>query len=103
MHPLDLAKRIALIISHKEMDDIIEVVRSLKDAGLLIKCVSQTIINEAKEQKVGFLIMLLRSLGACLLGNLLTGKGAKKLEIPGRGVVKLIEQNRNFNATSSFN
>ena len=83
MHPLDLAKRIALIISHEEMDDIIEVVRSLKDAGLLIKCVIQTIINEAKEQNGGFLIMLLRSLGACRLGNLLTGKGAKKLEIPG--------------------
>ena len=83
MHPLDLAKRIALIISHEEMDDIIEVVRSLKDAGLLIKCVSQTIISEAKEQNGGFLIMLLRSLGACRLGNLLTGKGAKKLEIPG--------------------
>ena len=83
MHPLDLAKQVVLIVSHKEMDDIIEVVRSLKDAGLLIKCVSQIIINEAKEQKVGFLIMLLRSLGACLLGNLLTGKGAKKLEIPG--------------------
>ena len=49
----------------------------------MIKCVSQTIINEAKEQKGGFLIMLLRSLGARLLGNLLTGKGAKKLEIPG--------------------
>ena len=83
MHPLDLAKQIALLISHEEMDDIIEVVRSLKDAGLLIKCVSQTIISEAKEQNGGFLIMLLRSLGACRLGNLLTGKGAKKLEIPG--------------------
>lgn len=77
MHPLDLAKRIALIISHEEMDDIIEVVRSLKDAGLLIKCVSQTIINEAKEQNGGFPGMLLGILVSNLLGNLLTGKGAK--------------------------
>ena len=48
----------------------------LKESGLLIKGVSQTIKNEAKEQKEGFLGMLLGTLDASLLGNLLTDKGA---------------------------
>ena len=59
-----------LIISNEEMNDIIEIVKSFKESGLLIK-----IQNEAKEQKGGFLSMLLGTLGASLLGNLLTGKG----------------------------
>ena len=48
---------------------------SLEESGLLIKGISKTTKNEAKEQKGGFLGMLLRILGASLLGNLLTGKG----------------------------
>ena len=62
--------------SNKEMNDIMKVIKSLEEPGSLIKGVSETIKNEAKEQKVGFLSMLLGTLGACLLGNLLTGKGA---------------------------
>ena len=53
---------------------IVKLVKSLEDSGLLIKVVSETIKNEAKEQKGEFLGMLLGSLGASLLGNLLTGK-----------------------------
>ena len=49
--------------------------KSLKESRLLIKSVSEIIKNEAKEQKGGFLGMLLGTLGASLLGNLLTGKG----------------------------
>ena len=63
-----------LIISNKEMEDIVKIAKSLEDSGLLIKVVSETIKNEAKEQKGEFLGMLLGSLGASLLGNLLTGK-----------------------------
>ena len=48
---------------------------SFEEFGLLIKSVSDTIKNEAKEQKGGFLSMLLGTLGASLLGNILTGKG----------------------------
>ena len=65
-----------LRISNKEMNDIMKVIKSLEEPGSLIKGVSETIKNEAKEQKVGFFSMLLGTLGACLLGNLLTGKGA---------------------------
>ena len=57
------------------MTDIIEIVESLEGSGLLLKGVSKTIQNEAKEQKGGFLSMLLGTLGASLLGNILAGKG----------------------------
>ena len=63
-----------LIISNEEMNDIMKIVKSLTEFGLLIKGVSETIKNEAKEQKGGFLGMLLGTLGANLFGNLLTGK-----------------------------
>ena len=65
---------ITLIISNEEINDIMKIVTSLEESGLLIKCVSETIKNEAKEQKRGFLGMLLGTLGASLLGNLLTIK-----------------------------
>ena len=63
-----------LLISNEEINDIMKIVKSLEESGLLIKGVSKTIKNEAKEQKGGFLRMLLGTLGASLLGNLLTGK-----------------------------
>ena len=53
------------------MQDIIKIVKSLEDFRLTLKGVSETIQNEAKEQKGGFLSMLLRTLGASLLGNIL--------------------------------
>ena len=61
------------------MDDILKIVKSLEDSGVLLKSVSETIQSEAKEQRGGFLSMLLGTLGASLLGDLLTknlsGKG----------------------------
>ena len=63
-----------LIVSNEEMNDIMKIIKSLEESGLLIKGVSEAIKNEAKEQKGGFLGMLLGTLGASLLGNLLTGK-----------------------------
>ena len=64
-----------LIISKEEMNDIMKNVQVLEDSNILLKGVTKTIKNEAKEQKRGFLSMLLGTLGASLLGNLLTGKG----------------------------
>ena len=63
-----------LIISSEEMNDIIKIVKSLEESGLLIKGVRKSIKNEAKEQKGRFLSMLLGTLGVSLMGNLLTGK-----------------------------
>ena len=70
-----------LIISNDETEDIIDIVKSLEDSGLLLKGVSETIENETKEQKVGFLSMfsmLLCELGANLLGDVLASKGMNR-------------------------
>ena len=65
-----------LIILNEEMNDIIKIVQALKDSNALLKGVTKTIENKTKEQKRGFnKSMLLGTLGASLLGNLLTGKG----------------------------
>ena len=57
------------------MNDIMKIVQALEDSNILLTRVTKTIKNETKEQKGGFLSMLLGTLGASLLGNLLTGKG----------------------------
>ena len=57
------------------MEDIIKTVKSIKESGLLIQGISETIKNEAKEQKGGFLRMLLGTLAASILGNALTRRG----------------------------
>ena len=60
-----------LIISNNdEIEDIIKMVKSLEDSGLLLEGVTETVQNKVKEQKGGFLSMLFGTLGASLLGNL---------------------------------
>ena len=76
-----------LIISSDELKDIVEIVKSLEDSGLLIKGVSETIQNEAKEQKGGFLSMLFGTFGAILLGNILAGK---RMNRAGERVVEVV-------------
>ena len=84
-----------LIISNDKIEDIIKVVKSLEDSGfLLLKGVTKTVQNEVKEQKGWLLSMLLGTLGASLLVNLLTGKGiyragkGKGINRAGEGIVK---------------
>ena len=69
-------------ISNDEMDGILKIVKSLENSGVLLKGVSETIQHEAKEQRGGFLDMLLGTLGASLLGGILS-KG-----LSGKGVIK---------------
>ena len=64
-----------LVISNEEMNDIMKIVKALEDSNNLLKGVTKTIKNETKEQKGGFLSMLLGTSGASLLGDLLSGKG----------------------------
>ena len=71
-----------LIISNDEMDDILKIIKSLEDSGVLLKGVSETIQHEAKEQRGGFLSMLVGTLGASLLGDILS-KG-----LSGKGVIR---------------
>ena len=63
------------MISNEEMNDIIKIIQALENSNILIKGVTKTIKIETKEQKGGFLSMLLGTLRASLLGNLLTGNG----------------------------
>ena len=64
-----------LIISNDDMQDLLKIVKSLKDSSLLLDRITETVKNEVKEQKGGFLSMLLGTLGASLLGNMLAGRG----------------------------
>ena len=61
--------------SNEEMNDTVKIVQALEDSNILLQGVTKIIKNERKEQKGGFLSMLLGTLGASLLGNLLAGKG----------------------------
>ena len=76
---------VKLIIEQEDMNDIMKIIEALENSGILLKGVSKTIENETKEQRGGFLSMLLRTLGASLLGNLLTGKGIMGV---GDGIVR---------------
>ena len=72
------------------MNDIIKIIQALEDSNILLK--GFTIENETKEQKGGFLSMLLGTLGASLLGNLLSGKGIVRAgsgNNKGKGIVRV--------------
>ena len=62
------------------MNDIMKIVQALEGSNILLKGVTETIKNETKEQKRGFLSILLGTLRASLLGNLLTGKGIERAD-----------------------
>ena len=89
------------------MKDLIKIVKLVEDSGLLLKGVTESIQNEVKEQKGGFVSMLLGTFSASLLGNLLTGKGAfhagkgvnkngKGIHRAGEGIVRADEGNYNM-------
>ena len=78
-----------LIISNDEMDDILKIVKSLEDSNVLLKGVSETIQHEAKEQRGGFLSMLLGTLGASLPGDILSkGLSGKGVITAGEGTIR---------------
>ena len=73
------------------MNDIMKIIKALENSGILLKGVSKTIRNETKKQRGGFLSMLRGTLGASLLGNLLSsGKGIMRA---GEGIVRAGEGN----------
>ena len=72
-------------MSNVEMKDVTKIVKFFGDYGLILKGVSETIQNEAKKQKVGFLSMLLGTLGTSLLGNILAGKGITRAGYGSKG------------------
>ena len=77
---------VKLVIKQEDMNNIIKIIEALENSGILLKGVTKTIENETKKQRGGFLSMLLGTLGANLLGDLLTGgKGMMKA---GKGRVR---------------
>ena len=81
------------------MKDLIEIIKSLQDLGLLLKGFSKTIQNVSKEQTGGFLSMLLGTLGASILGNILEGKGINRA---GEGaIVKSVSKETKSKKTKS--
>ena len=86
-----------LIIFNEEMEEIMKIVKCLEDPVLLIKGVSETIKNETKKQKRGFLGLLLGTLDSSLLGNLLKGEGTTRA---GKGTIRAGEH---FDVAPSFN
>ena len=90
------------------MNNIMKIVQALGDFNILLKRVTKTIKNETKEQKGGFLSMLLGTLGASFLGNLLAGKEIVRAVLgnnKGKGIVRAATGKKNgiFNAASCFN
>ena len=80
-----------LINSNDEMDDILKIVKSFANSGVLLKGVSETIQHEAKEQRGGFLSMLLGTLGASLLGDVLSkGLSGKGIIRAGEGTIRAV-------------
>ena len=77
---------VKLVIEQEDMNDIMIIIEALENSGILLKGVTKTIENETKEQRGGFLSMSLGTLGASLLGNLLTG--GKEIVRAGEGVVR---------------
>ena len=71
-----------LIVSNDDMQDLLKIVNSLEDSGILLDGITETVKNEVKEQEGSFLSMLLVTLGASLLGDLLTKN------LSGRGVIR---------------
>ena len=93
---------VTLIIEQEDMDDIMKIIEALGNAGILLKGITKTIENETKEQRGGFLSMLLGTLGASLLGNLLSEKGMMRA---GEGIVRSGQENgskENLNSLLPF-
>ena len=72
---LGSGNHITLIISNDDLQDLLKIAKSLEDSGILLDGITETVENEVKEQKCGFLSMFLGTLGASLLGNMLADRG----------------------------
>ena len=94
---------VKLIIEQEDMKDIMKIIKALENSGILLKGGTKTIENETKEQKVGYLSMSFGTLGATLLGNLLSG--GKGIVRAGDGIVRAGEgsgSKKNLNSLLLF-
>ena len=90
----------ALSINNNELNDVMKIIKVLEDRGALLKGITKTTKNEVKSQRAGFLSILLGTLGASLLGDILSkGFLGKGLARAGEGIKKII----NFTKTTPSN
>ena len=96
-----------LIISNNDLNNLIKIITTLEEHDILLKETSKTTENETKEQRGGFSSMLLGTLGASLLGNLLTGKGlyrtGRGIYRSGNGLYRTGQGLKKINSISSIN
>ena len=89
---LGSGNHITLIISNDDMQDLLKIIKSLEDSGILLDGITEIVKNEVRKEKGGFLSMLLGTLGASLLGDLLTknlsGGGVIRA---GEGTIRVVE------------
>ena len=77
-----------LIISNDDMQDLLKIVKSLEDSGILLDGITEKVKNEVKEQKGGFLSALLTTLGASLLGDALFSRKGRGVIRAGEGAIR---------------
>ena len=98
---------VTLIISNNDLKNLIKIITTLEEHDILLKETSKTTENETKEQRGGFSSMLLGTLGASLLGNLLTGKGlyrtGRGIYRSGNGLYRTGQGLKKINSISSIN
>ena len=82
-----------LIISTDDMQNLLKIVKSIEDSGILLDGITETVKKEVKEQKCGFLSMLLSTLVASFLGNMLAGRGVIRV---GEGTARAGYGSKNF-------
>ena len=77
-----------LIISNDDLNDIMQIIQALEDSGILLKGVTRSVATQTKEQKGGFLSMLLGTLGASSIGNLSSGRGLGEQKTQAKGMLR---------------
>ena len=85
-----------LIVSNDEINDILEIVKSLEDSGVLLKGVSETIKNEAKEQRGGFLSILIGTLASSLLTDMPLSKKGRGFIRAGKRTIRAGYRSKNI-------
>ena len=84
------------IISNDDMQDLLKIVKSLEDSGLLLDGITETVKNEVKEQKGGFLSILLGTLAPSLLTDILLNKKGRGVIRAGDGTIRAGYGSKNF-------
>ena len=85
-------------MTNDKLEDILKIVKSLEDSGIIAEEAIDMIKNDAKQQPGCFLSVLLDTLGASLLSNMLTGKGVIRA---GKGTAKVDHGSRGFSTKNS--